>query len=238
MSLPPVTGTSPAARPGNSFDPTNGLNRASLRSGPILAVVEGVNDIEFLRRMSCILHEDDPEIVNLAILEHEERLVFVPQGGGDLASWTYRLAPLKCPEFHLYDREAGSTTTLRLRTAERINRRAACRAFVTSKRTLENYLHPACLWEARGVEIAFDDNDDVAAVAARDAWSKAGKSLDWFELPRRARHRLRDKLKRWLNTEAVMRMSLQRLAERDPAGELISWLVAIAQLAAGQLRPR
>jgi hypothetical protein len=88
------------------------------------------------------------------------------------------------------------------------------------------------LREVRGVEIAFGDSEDVAAMAARYPWDKAGKATDWSNVPPRARHRLRAKLKSWLNTEAVMRMDLERLSERDPEGELISWLSAVAQLAA------
>jgi hypothetical protein len=50
-------------------------------------------------------------------------------------------------------------------------------------------------------------------------------------LSRRARRRLRDKAKKWLNRDAVERMTPERLAERDPAGEVISWLRMIAELA-------
>ncbi|MDB5392452.1 MAG: hypothetical protein JWM11_8098 [Planctomycetaceae bacterium] len=34
--------------------------------------------------------------------------------------------------------------------------------------------------------------------------------------------------KRWLNTDAVDRMTLDMLMHRDPDGELLSWLRAIA----------
>jgi len=204
---------------------------ALARSKPVLVVVEGVNDIEFLRRMSRVLHEYDARVIDLGSLEQAGQLVFVPQGGGDLVTWTNRLAPLGHPEFHLYDRESGSATEVRRRAVKLVNQRPGCRAFITAKRTLENYLHPAALFDARGIDITFGDFDDVAAVVARHVWDRAAKPIDWLLLPLRARNRLRAKVKRWLNTEAVMRMTHWRLAERDARGEVMSWLNAITLLA-------
>ncbi len=48
-----------------------------------LVVVEGPNDIEFLRRISTILHRDDRSLPDLAAMERELALVFVPSGGVD-----------------------------------------------------------------------------------------------------------------------------------------------------------
>ena len=76
----------------------------------------------------------------------------------------------------------------------------------------------------------FGDFDDVAEIAAKATFNpKEGGS--WESLSRRARRRLRDKAKKWLNREAVDRMTPERLAERDPAGEVIGWLRTIAELA-------
>jgi hypothetical protein len=238
MTNDPCMTTNPASRPAaraarlraNAGVLPNDMRRLSHRKSVVLAVVEGVHDIEFLRRISRVLHQDDPRVIDLGLLEGEGRLIFIPQGGGDLACWAHRLGPLQQPEFHLYDRETGSTTALRMRTSDVINRRPACRAFVTTKRTLENYLHPVCLREARGVEIVFGDCDDVATITARRIWDGVGKPIAWFDLPPRARYRLRAKAKCWLNTEAVMQMNRQRLAERDPDGEVVSWLASIADM--------
>jgi hypothetical protein len=53
----------------------------------------------------------------------------------------------------------------------------------------------------------------------------------WGELSTRARRRLRNRAKSWLNTLAVDRMSVARFAERDPVGEIRGWLRIIAELA-------
>jgi len=52
----------------------------------------------------------------------------------------------------------------------------------------------------------------------------------WSELPARGRRRLRNQIKKWLNTEAVSRMTPGRLADRDPDGEVRSWLAAVSRL--------
>ena len=147
-----------------------------------MLVVEGIHDIDFLRRVGRLLRHADPQVVDLAQLEQDGRLVFLPQGGGGVSAWADRLTPLRCPQVYLFDREGGVATQSRLRTAELINRRKNCRAFVSHKRALENYLHPAAIWEARRVAVAFTDDEDVAAVVARCQWETWHKPLVWSQL--------------------------------------------------------
>ena len=89
--------------------------------------------------------------------------------------------------------------------------------------------------EAGGVEVGFGDFDDVAEIVAQ-ATFQSDESGSWESLSRRARRRLRDKAKKWLNREAVDRMTPERLAERDPDGEVIGWLRTIAELVARRSR--
>lgn len=49
-------------------------------SHPVLVVVEGPRDVEFLRRISMILHRSDPTIPDLADLEAIGRIVLIPFG--------------------------------------------------------------------------------------------------------------------------------------------------------------
>jgi len=51
---------------------------------PVLLVVEGFNDIEFLRRISKILHAQDCSLSDLDELEEQGRIVFIPFGGGGI----------------------------------------------------------------------------------------------------------------------------------------------------------
>jgi hypothetical protein len=118
----------------------------------------------------------------------------------------------------------------RMAVVQAIRARPNCRAALTSKRAIENYLHPDAVREAGSIDIAFGDFDDVAETAAQATFNQKECGC-WESLSRRARRRLRDKAKRWLNRDAVDRMTPQRLAERDPDREVIGWLRTIAELA-------
>ena len=201
----------------------------------ILVVVEGVNDIQHLRRISTILHADDVSVPDLSVMEYRGELIFVPFGGGDLSVWTHRLAGLARPEWHLYDREVPPETATRQQAARLVNLRPNCRAQLTSKRNLENYLHPRAVCEAGGIEVSFSDEDNVADLVARQCYERHVYALLWEELPPRSRKRWRNRVKKWLNTRAVERMTPQLLAERDPQGEVRSWLATIVRLADGCL---
>ena len=208
----------------------------------ILLVVEGVNDIEFLRRISRLLHSHDASLPALAELEQRGELVFVPFGGGNVKAWTRRLAPLAMPEFHLYDRESPPETDQRRESAAAVNRRPRCWAALTRKRSLENYLHPRAIFATRGVDLTFEDFDPVAELAAQRVYEQGAyqpgvyqlglNQTPWERLPRRAHRRLANRAKRWLNTLAADHMTVELLRQRDPQGEVMSWLKAIAGLLA------
>jgi len=207
------------------------LRRSSPRAArpQVLVVVEGPNDIEFLRRISAILHRDDKSLPDLADMERRLALVFAPTGGVDLSS-AFRFAGLNMPEFHLLDRDLPPVTQTRYQVAAMVNSRPRCRAAITSKRSLENYLHPDAVFEASGFAIVFSDDDNVADLIARRANERHDPVVAWEELSAHARKRLRYKAKRWLNGRAVEKMTAARLAERDTSGEVRSWLTMIATL--------
>ena len=195
----------------------------------VLVVVEGQNDIQFLRRISAILHRADPSVPDLADMERQHVLMFMPSGGSDLSS-AFRLVGFRLPEFHILDRDVPPATESRQRVAAMVNSRPGCRAEITSKRSLENYLHSAAIFEASGISVEFSDEDNVAELVARRAHEAHEGSIPWDHLPVRSRKRLRDKSKKWLNAQAVEQMTPERLAERDPSGEVRSWLTTIAIL--------
>jgi hypothetical protein len=201
---------------------------------PLLLLVEGTHDLEFLRRISRRLALDSPEIPDLAQLAAAGRIVCLPFGGGNPAAWGDRLAPLACAEVHFYDRELPPESDLRLRCAAHVNLRPGCRAFVTGKRSLENYLHPQAITAAGGGLLAFGDRDSVACLAAQTWYGNTPRACSWAELPHRSRARWIARAKRWLNTTAVEHMTAQRLAETDPAGEVWQWLSTIRTMLEGQ----
>lgn len=120
---------------------------------------------------------------------------------------------------------------MRRQVARVVNLRPGCRAVVTGKRSLENYLHPKAVFEAHGVLVEFSDHDPVADLVARQLYEREPGRPPWNDLPPRTRRRRRNRAKRWLNTLAVERMTPERLAERDLQGDVRFWLTTIAQMA-------
>tara|TARA_R110002111_G_scaffold28480_4_gene60606 strand:- start:908 stop:1513 length:606 start_codon:yes stop_codon:yes gene_type:complete len=196
----------------------------------VLVVVEGTHDIKFLRRISTLLHADDSALPDLAGMERDRELIFLPISGHPQA-WIRRLAPLGIAEFHLYDREQSPVTELRQQTVATINQRCCCRAVLTSKRSLENYLHPRAIQAVADITLEFGDQDYVASEVAQRVFDSSHEDYSWSQLTRRAQVRLTNRVKHWLNTSAVEQMTVPLLQERDPDGEIISWLATIGQLA-------
>ena len=199
----------------------------------LLVIVEGQHDLAFLRIISRTLHTDDPMLPDLGKLERAGAMVMVPIGGGDLLAWAARMAALGLREFHLLDREMPPATERRQQAVEIVNGRPHCRAQLTRKRALENYLHPRAVEEVTTLDLAFGDDDDVADIVARACFERQDHELTWVELPCRAKKRCRETAKRWLNRQAVERMTVELLDERDSEAEVRGWLEAIAEMVAG-----
>jgi hypothetical protein len=202
------------------------------RPAQVLAVVEGAHDIAFLRRISRLLHAQDSQLPDLGVLESEGQLVFIP-AGGDLQAWADRLTALPQRQFFLFDRETAPTSAGRATLVRSLNQQPGRAAFLTRKRATENYLHAAAVLEATGMVVEFDDDTDLPELLAQKVVALTGAPA-WAELSRRGHNRMRNRVKKVLNTAAVDRMTTARLAERDPGGEVAGWLRAIAELLSDQ----
>jgi hypothetical protein len=195
----------------------------------LICVVEGAYDIAFLQTLSRRLHGFDPAWPDAAALAAADELMFLPIGGDALA-WAGRLAPLGVAELHLFDRSSPREDERRRQAARLVNRRPRCRAYVTSKRSLENYLHPDCIREISGLDLSYGDDDDVAELVARACHERSGCAPAWESLPGRARKRRRERTRKWLNRLAVELMTPERLSLQDPQGEIGRWLRTVAEL--------
>jgi hypothetical protein len=76
--------------------------------------------------------------------------------------------------------------------------------------------------------VEFSALDPVADLVAQ---ASLPISCQWSHLSHRTQRRLRYRTKKWLNTEAVDRMTPDLLAAQDPIGEVVSWLCAMGRLA-------
>ena len=141
----------------------------------------------------AILHRADAAVPGLADLEQQHKLFLVPSGGSDLWS-AFRFAGLQLREFHLLDRDVSPATEVRQQVAAMVNSRAGCRACLTSKRTLENYLHDDSVFEASGIRVVITDEANVPELVARGVYGRSVRSVG-STLPTRSRKRLHNKAK-------------------------------------------
>lgn len=199
------------------------------RERPSLVFVEGIYDVEFLCRISAVLHRDDPAIPNLRTLEEAGRSIFIPFGGGDPGFWATRFAPLRLPEIHIYDRETAADSELRFSAASIVSRRANARAFVMSKRSIESYLHPDAIDVVFGIRVTWPDDGSTVDAIADALLKRTSPDLDPGQLSRRGRRRLKLQIKRKLNHDVVLNMTPALLDESDPRSEVRSWLNTIAE---------
>ncbi|MBY3359312.1 ATP-binding protein [Rhizobium laguerreae] len=202
--------------------------------------VEGKHDIAFLKGISKILRSEGVNVPDIEALEIAGELIFFPFGGSNLALWTSRLSPLNRPELHIYDRDNPPPAAAKYSAfSSLVNQRPNCRAFTTTRRELENYIHHEAVCEAYAASniqlglAPFADFDDVPTVVAQ-AVHHAATGLAW---PAEDAEKCAKKVSRakvMLNTTAIGRMSVQRLTASDPQNEVISWLNEIGnRVAAG-----
>lgn len=186
----------------------------------VLVCVEGPTDIQFLRRMSKLLRTVNPALPDL---ENDPRIALILLGGSTLKQWVdeHLLRNLGLPEIHIYDRDVPlKDGSFKYQSAvDKVNARAdGSKAVLTTKREIENYLHPDAIAEAFNghtstpVVVNVTDTCDVEA----DITTLLGQG----KVNRRT-------IKSWLNQEAADRMTIARLDTRNSKTEIAGWLTEI-----------
>ena len=199
--------------------------------------VEGPHDINFLKVVSNVLRHGGRNVPDLDFAEANGEIIFFPFGGSNLALWASRLRYLNRPEYHICDRDSKPPVAPKYADhINEVNGRADCRAVCTTKRELENYLHPEAVGEAYqlyGLEISlpqrFEPFDDVPTLVAQAVHDIHGEG-EWGDLPDSKKEKKEKKAKSILNGPSVEKMTVARLAETDPHGELEGWLKEIGQM--------
>jgi putative ATP-dependent endonuclease of OLD family len=202
--------------------------------------VEGPTDMLFLRELTCALRSEGQTIPDLEKLEIEGKIIFIPLGGSTLAFWTSRLANLNRPEFHLCDRDVAPPMPPKYEAhVTLVNQRLNCRARSTRKKEVENYLHKDAIIAAYseiGIAINiptnFNDFDDVPNQVARLVHEASGSPKTWDQLSDEEVRRKKSKTKKTLCGRAPQHMTLDRLSEIDPDGDLLAWIADIRDLLA------
>ena len=200
----------------------------------IFIAVEGINDINFLSGVSSILHASDSTIPDLSSLEKAGQVVFIPLGGGNLKWWTNRLQELRRAEFHLYDRDTPPLTGQHQTAADKVNEAGGgrCKAILTGRREIENYIHPTAIKQELGIEVEFQDTCDVPRIVAEALHLKNGGETPWSELAPEKQKEKEGRAKKKLCGPCAQRMTPALIDEQDSSGDIRSWLLDIAQLMA------
>ena len=188
---------------------------AAYRNVRLIVCVEGINDILFLQTITTALHEICPEIS--PILSQPDILI-LPMGGSSLQEWVNRnyLRKLGIPEYHIYDSDC---TNAHQHECNEVNQRAdGSIARMTSKREMENYIHPNAIEAVYGVNFEIDDETDVPHIIS--------DYLKAQNLPGSNQKIVKKKL----NGEATQHMTLELLRECDQQNEVLSWICDILQL--------
>jgi predicted ATPase len=205
----------------------------------IFVGVEGKHDIAFLKNISRVLCEAGVDIPDLEKMEMDGELIFFPLGGSSLALWTSRLEPLSRPEFHLFDRDNQPPARAKYQAeADLINKRDRCKAVITGKKEMENYLHFEAInegYEMRsaiklGLSTNFADFDDVPAKIAECVHIASGSPKAWDQLESDIREKKISKAKRTLNYIAAKLMTKDRIEQIDPNANIIGWFQQMTQL--------
>lgn len=190
--------------------------------------VEGKHDISFLKHISATLAAAEPDIPDLAAEEAAGRLVFIPLGGSSLELWVTRLQGLNRPEFYLTDRDNPPPQQPKYQQQVAAWAARGCTAWVTTKRELENYLHPSLLIAAApGYAGTGTDFDDVPLMFAEAVHSAAPGAAPWAGVPDEKKKDKSSAAKKRLNVDVVRQMTPALLSQADPADEVRQWLRAV-----------
>lgn len=191
--------------------------------------VEGKWDIEFLKRISKIINATDPTVPDLNVAEASRALVFIPLGGSSMELWSIRLAGLDRPEFYVTDRDKAPPAQPKYHQhIAGWNARPGCTAYSTTKKELENYLHPDAIKAiAPTFPNAIADFDDVPMLLAETLHTADANAPAWNTVTEETKKEKASRAKRRLNQECVDAMTVARLAQSDPTGEITIWLKAV-----------
>jgi len=196
----------------------------------VLVCVEGVNDIHFLRHFARILRQED---VSLPDMTGDPRIAVIPVGGSSLRDWVnaHYLKGLDLPEVHIYDSDL--TAKYAVDCAQIRARGDGSNAFLTTKREMENYLHPDAILEAIAIPLEVTDDMDVPVAVARIRHEAVDGAGSWNTLTDKKKKEKESTAKRMLNGAACQQMSASRISERGGREEVESWLRAIGSHLSG-----
>jgi putative ATP-dependent endonuclease of the OLD family len=194
----------------------------------LLVCVEGPNDVTFLRNISATINLNRSDLPNLST---ETRVAVFPLGGGTLKDWVTQdyLRGLETPQYHIYDLDdpanpqyQSAIDIVRARGGDNWGE-------LTTKKELENYLHPSSIQTEFGFPIVFGDMDDVPEIVAMTLHN-AESPNPWVGLSADDKKKKMSKAKRRLNRNVTQQMTWTQIQEADSNGDILRWLTRIRDI--------
>jgi predicted ATP-dependent endonuclease of OLD family len=188
----------------------------------LLLFVEGINDVNALKGYSKILFEGGK--ISEDIMAQEEKLGIVITGGSSLKYYVQNnyLGNLGKPQLHIYDNDKEEYRKL----VSKINgeNNPQKKAYNTTKVEMENFLCKDAIEEAYqdinspiSISTEISDDTDVPNLICHLRY------LDFDAKTDEEKHKKESSVKRFLNTAAVNKMSIDRLIHRAALNELVAW---------------
>ncbi|WP_169907498.1 ATP-binding protein [Priestia abyssalis] len=175
----------------------------------VAVFVEGVHDVECLKTLSEIISRHNQAVISLS---GSSKILVLPSGGSTLKGWVENqyLKALGIPEVHIYDRDEKIPPKYQ-KWCDKINARGdGSVAFITQKREMENYIHPAAIKAVLDVDIVFTPECDVPKLISSLIEPNEGT------------------IKKLLNNEVVKLMTYEQICEMDGQKEIEHWLETIS----------
>lgn len=194
----------------------------------VLLYVEGNNDVTALKGYSKLLFEND--IIEEDIMA-SNKVGIVISGGSSLRFYIDKkyLDGLGKPVVHIYDNDKEEYKDI----VNRVNAEGnpSKKAFNTSMLEMENFLCKEAIEEAyadNGSTVSipnFDGHADVPTLVCR------ANNPDWDTFDDKKKKSKESKVKHLLNTQAVAKMSVERLEAKGVINELKTWFDTIIAFA-------
>lgn len=184
----------------------------------LIILVEGKNDVNFLKHISKILYSVNKTKINLF---SDNRIVFIPTGGveslKDYINSKY-LRGFGIPEIYIADKDND-------------NHQKISKAVVTERREMENYIHPDVIIDyftdkyptlkKEDFTIDFNNQDTEIPKELHELLKSKEHEFGNENAPRQ------DTIKNWLNTRIVSKMNYEHLKELKVHKEIESWFKLI-----------
>jgi len=199
----------------------------------VAVYVEGPHDVSFLGHVSKLYCTYDSNLIDLTT---DHRIAFIPTGGGNLKHWVERRYLLNAgmTEVHIYDRDTQNDPKYGAQVAAVNGRQSRDIAFLTIRREMENYLHPACIAAEFHYTVTplFTNWCDVPTLVAAHVHDASDSPNPWDQLDPEKQRQKQSRAKVRLNNAVVSSMTLDQLREVDVDDEILGWFRAIAERAA------